>query len=138
MVAIVLGSIGILAFERIAGLTTMMYAIVANVVTPPRNSWRSELPCARMANQRSRKVSMISRSSARSASKAARRLAPCLRSGLAKKHNPILHWQESFVRGYHEGVGEEMERFPPAPLEKRGMDTNAKPSDAIEAKLGLW
>jgi amino acid transporter len=41
------------------------------------------------------------------------------------------------ANGYDEGVGAERE-FPAAPLASRGMDTNAKPTAAIEAKLGLW
>ena len=41
MVATVLGPVGSPAKERIAGLTTMMYAIVTKVVTPPRTSVRA-------------------------------------------------------------------------------------------------
>src|SRR6185436_12013555 len=46
MVATVLGPAGNPAKDRIAGLTTMMYAIVVNVVRPPRISVRALDPRA--------------------------------------------------------------------------------------------
>src|SRR5438128_1717318 len=44
MVATVLGPVGSPANERMAGLTTTMYAIVAKVVTPARISARAVVP----------------------------------------------------------------------------------------------
>jgi hypothetical protein len=44
IVATVLGPDGIPANDRIAGFTTTMYAMVANVVAPPRTSIRTEVP----------------------------------------------------------------------------------------------
>ena len=44
IVATVLGRCGIPAKARMAGLTTMMYAIETKVVTPPMTSARTLLP----------------------------------------------------------------------------------------------
>src|SRR5262249_33691368 len=55
IVAIVLGPGGMPAARRIAGLTTMMYAIAAKVVTPPRISVRAVVRCSFSRNQRSRR-----------------------------------------------------------------------------------
>src|SRR5262249_12000102 len=54
-VATVLGPRGMPANSRIAGLTTMMYAIVRKVVAPPSSSVRTVVPCSDRPKKRSRK-----------------------------------------------------------------------------------
>src|SRR6266851_936586 len=52
IVATVLAPAGSPANFRMAGLTTMMYAIARNVVTPPMTSIRAVVPCSARRNIR--------------------------------------------------------------------------------------